>query len=55
MSVLGIGVDLVENARIQHSLERFGGKSGSHEAMKREAEFAIPGFLVSRFIFGFRS
>ena len=24
MSVLGIGVDLVENARIQHSLERFG-------------------------------
>ena len=24
MSVLGIGVDLVENARIEHSLERFG-------------------------------
>jgi len=24
MSVLGIGVDLVENARIQHSLDRFG-------------------------------
>ena len=24
MSVVGIGVDLVENARIQHSLERFG-------------------------------
>jgi len=24
MSVLGIGVDLVENARIQHSVERFG-------------------------------
>jgi len=24
MSVLGIGVDLAENARIQHSLERFG-------------------------------
>ena len=24
MSVLGIGVDLVENARIRHSLERFG-------------------------------
>ncbi len=24
MSVLGIGVDLVETARIQHSLERFG-------------------------------
>jgi holo-[acyl-carrier protein] synthase len=26
MSVLGIGVDLVENARIQHSLDRFGQK-----------------------------
>lgn len=24
MSVLGIGVDLVENSRIQHSLDRFG-------------------------------
>jgi holo-[acyl-carrier protein] synthase len=24
MSVLGIGVDIVENARIQHSLDRFG-------------------------------
>ena len=24
MSVLGIGIDLVENARIQHSMERFG-------------------------------
>jgi holo-[acyl-carrier protein] synthase len=24
MSVLGIGIDLVENARIQHSIERFG-------------------------------
>ncbi|MBA3883295.1 MAG: holo-ACP synthase [Chthoniobacterales bacterium] len=24
MSVLGVGVDIVENARIQHSLERFG-------------------------------
>ncbi len=24
MSVLGVGVDLVENARIQHSLDRFG-------------------------------
>jgi holo-[acyl-carrier protein] synthase len=24
MSVLGIGVDLVENARVQHSLDRFG-------------------------------
>jgi holo-[acyl-carrier protein] synthase len=24
MSVVGIGVDLVENARIEHSLERFG-------------------------------
>ncbi len=24
MSVLGIGVDIVENARIEHSLERFG-------------------------------
>ena len=24
MSVLGIGVDMVENARIQHSLDRFG-------------------------------
>src|SRR5438270_2318474 len=24
MSLLGIGVDLVENARIQHSLDRFG-------------------------------
>ena len=24
MSIIGIGVDLVENARIQHSLERFG-------------------------------
>ena len=24
MSVLGIGVDLVENARIEHSMERFG-------------------------------
>jgi holo-[acyl-carrier protein] synthase len=24
MSVLGIGVDLVENARIEHSVERFG-------------------------------
>src|SRR5213078_3172045 len=24
MSVLGIGLDLVENARIEHSLERFG-------------------------------
>ena len=24
MSVLGVGVDLVENARIEHSLERFG-------------------------------
>ncbi|MFL6589869.1 MAG: holo-ACP synthase [Chthoniobacterales bacterium] len=24
MSVVGIGVDLVENARIQHSLDRFG-------------------------------
>jgi holo-[acyl-carrier protein] synthase len=24
MSVLGVGIDLVENARIQHSLERFG-------------------------------
>ena len=24
MSVLGIGVDLVENARIEHSLDRFG-------------------------------
>jgi holo-[acyl-carrier protein] synthase len=24
MSVLGIGVDLVENARIEHSLQRFG-------------------------------
>src|SRR5438067_11361673 len=26
MSVLGIGVDLVENARIEHSMERFGDK-----------------------------
>lgn len=24
MSVIGIGIDLVENARVQHSLERFG-------------------------------
>jgi len=24
MSVLGIGIDLVENARVQHSIERFG-------------------------------
>lgn len=24
MSVLGVGIDLVENARIQHSLDRFG-------------------------------
>ncbi len=24
MSVLGVGVDIVENARIQHSLDRFG-------------------------------
>lgn len=24
MSVLGVGVDIVENARIEHSLERFG-------------------------------
>jgi len=24
MSVLGVGVDLVENVRIQHSLDRFG-------------------------------
>ena len=24
MSVLGIGIDIVENARIEHSLERFG-------------------------------
>ena len=24
MSILGIGVDIVENARIEHSLERFG-------------------------------
>lgn len=24
MSVMGVGVDLVENARIEHSLERFG-------------------------------
>lgn len=24
MSILGIGIDLVENARVQHSLDRFG-------------------------------
>jgi phosphopantetheinyl transferase (holo-ACP synthase) len=29
MSVLGIGIDLVENARIQHSIERFGAISAS--------------------------
>src|SRR5213076_2810981 len=41
MSVLGIGVDLVECARIQHSLDRFGEKFLRRVFTDGEIEYSI--------------
>jgi len=41
MSVLGIGVDLVECARIQHSLDRFGEKFLRRVFTEGEIEYSI--------------
>lgn len=40
MSVLGIGVDLVENARIQHSLDRFGDRFLQRVFTQGEIEYS---------------
>src|SRR4051794_9633897 len=40
MSVVGIGVDLVENARIQHSLDRFGDRFLHRVFTDGEIEYA---------------
>jgi holo-[acyl-carrier protein] synthase len=41
MSVLGIGVDLVECARIQHSLDRFGQKFLNRVFTEGEIEYSM--------------
>jgi holo-[acyl-carrier protein] synthase len=41
MSVLGIGVDLVECARIQHSLDRFGQKFLNRVFTEGETEYSM--------------
>lgn len=60
MSVLGIGVDLVENARIQHSLDRFGerflhrvfteGEIGYSQSMKFPARHLAARFAAKEAI-----
>ncbi|MFN2507729.1 MAG: holo-ACP synthase, partial [Chthoniobacterales bacterium] len=40
MSVLGIGVDMVENARIEHSIERFGDRFLHRVFTAGEIEYA---------------